>query len=434
MDSERIPSETHGGPDIAAWIAVGASTLAVTGLAVAGLGGYASVQPYAVEGTAACLVAASVFAGVRHLRASRAARDCEVAYGVAFASEVAARDRLSFARHTAALMATLPEGEGLRAVLEESLERYSAEAAALVGDDLTMATAKGVERAEVQAGVLRVAAETVRAGRAVADEIAAEGASALTIPLRIRGRVKDVVVLWRRGAAFTADDLDGLSLVARIVELSMENSALLGEVRDQLDGTLKMMMGLVEQRLPEYGAHSERVANYAAATARVLGLPEDEIDDVRTAGLLHDVGMLTVPEAILASPRRLEPEEMAVLRGHPEHGAELTGVANFGPRVQAAIASHHERVDGTGYPKGLAGDAIPLSSRILTVCDAFVALISDRPHRPRVSEDEAVEVLRASAGTHYDAAVVEAFVAAKPEVTAAGPAPAEPGILGEALA
>ena len=429
MDSERIPSETHGGPDIAAWVAVGASTLAVTGLAVAGLGGYASVQPYAVEGTAACLIAASVFAGARHMRAARAARDCEAAYGVAFASEVAARERLSFARHTAALMATLPEGEGLRAVLEESLERYGAEAAALVGDDLTMVTAAGVERADAQPGVLRVAAETVRAGRAVADEIANEGANALTIPLRIRGHVKDVVVLWRRGAAFTADDLDGLSLVARIVELSLENRALLGEVRDQLSGTLKMMMGLVEQRLPEYGAHSERVANYAAATAHVLGLPEDEIDDVRTAGLLHDVGMLTVPEAILSSPRRLEPEEMAVLRGHPEHGAELTGVANFSPRVQEAIASHHERVDGTGYPKGLFGDAIPISSRILSVCDAFVALISDRPHRARVSEDEAVEVLRASAGTHYDAAVVEAFVAARPTVTASGTTAAEPGIL-----
>lgn len=180
-----------------------------------------------------------------------------------------------------------------------------------------------------------------------------------------------------------------------------------------------MMIGLVEQRLPDYGAHSERVADYAVATGRQMGLAEDEIEDLHTAGLLHDVGMLNVPEAILASPRRLEPEELAVLRGHPEHGAELTATANFGPRVQDAIASHHERVDGTGYPEGLSGDAIPLASRILTVCDAFVALISDRPHRARVSEEEAVEVLRASAGTHYDEAVVESFIAARLGMTAA---------------
>jgi putative nucleotidyltransferase with HDIG domain len=178
-----------------------------------------------------------------------------------------------------------------------------------------------------------------------------------------------------------------------------------------------MMIDLVEKRLPEYGAHSERVANYALAVGRSLGMAEDELDDLRTAGLLHDVGMLTVPEAILTTPRRLEPEELAVLRSHPEYGAELTRVAAFGPRVQEAILAHHERVDGAGYPRGLTGVAIPLASRILTVCDAFVALISDRPHRPRVSEEEAVEILRASAGTHYDADLVEAFVAVKADAS-----------------
>jgi HD-GYP domain-containing protein (c-di-GMP phosphodiesterase class II) len=211
----------------------------------------------------------------------------------------------------------------------------------------------------------------------------------------------------------------------------MENRELLGEVRDQLSGTLHMMIGLVEQRLPEYGAYSQRVVDYAVATGDAMGLTGDEIEDLRTAGLLHDVGMLTVPEAILSTPRRLEPEELAVLRAHPEHGAELTRTANFGPGVEAAIRSHHERVDGTGYPDGLAGEAIPMASRILTVCDAFVALISDRPHRPRVSEDEAVDVLRASAGTHYDPAVVESFVAAKTRIAVRGAS--EPhGVLGGA--
>jgi putative nucleotidyltransferase with HDIG domain len=413
MDSMRIPAEPTRAFDIVAWVAVGISALTVVGLAIGGVAGAVTVEPYAMASAAGLLVASCGFAVIRQLRNTRAARDRAVAYDVAFASEVAARERLSFTRHTAALMTSLPEGEGLRAVLDESLERFGAEAAALVGDDLMMSTAEGIERADAQAGVLRVALQTVKAGRAIADEAEEDGSSTLTIPLRSRGKLKHVLVLWRRGAAFSPDDLDGLSLVARIVELSMENRELMGEVRDQLSHTLRMMIGLVENRLPDYGAYSERVANYAAATGRTMSLSDEEIEDLRIAALLHDVGMLTVPETILNTPRRLEPQELTILREHPEHGAELTRVANFSPRVQDAIRSHHERADGTGYPDGLAGDAIPVASRILSVCDAFVALISDRPHRPRVSEEEALETLRASAGTHYDPTAVQSFIIAR---------------------
>ena len=430
MERTRIPTTPPKASDIVAWSAVGLSSLAVAGVAVAGLNGVSeTVQPYAMTAAAGCLVASCGFAIIRQIRASRSAAERAGAYDVAFASEVAARERLSFARHAASLMTSLPEREGLSAVLDESLERFGAEAAALVGDDLVMSTVRGVARADAQPSVLKVALETVRAGRAVANEIDEDNSHTLTIPLRIRGKVNDVIVLWRRGAAFSPDDLDGLSLVARIVELSMENRTLLGDVRSQLSGTLHMMIDLVEQRLPEYGAHSQRVANYAAAVGRTMGLPDDEIDDLRTSALLHDVGMLTVPESILATPRRLTDEEMALLRTHPEHGAELTRVANFPARVQEAITSHHERMDGAGYPHGLAGDAIPIASRILTVCDAFVALISDRPHRARISEDQAVEVLRESAGTHYDPTVVQAFVIARAEMEA-GDALEPPPVLG----
>jgi len=244
--------------------------------------------------------------------------------------------------------------------------------------------------------------------------------AALTAPLRVGGEMRDVVVLWRHGHSFRTGDLDGLSLVARIIELSSENAALVDEVRGQLDGTLRMVVDLVEQRLPDYGAYSERVSRYAVTVGRLMGMPEDEIEDLRVTALLHDIGMLSVPEAILTSPRRLTDEEMAELRGHPVHGAALTRDANFPVRVQQAVRSHHERVDGAGYPDGLVGDAIPTASRILSVCDAFVALISDRPHRPAVSAPEALETLRASAGSHYDAGVVEMFVEAQAEVAAEG--------------
>lgn len=415
MEEDTVPHAPLRGPDIAAWAAVGVATIATAGTAFAQVTGYASLPPYATAVSGTVLVAAAAFAAVRHGGASHAARSCEAAYRVAFASEVAARDRLSFARHTAALMSSLPQEQGLRAVLEESLTRFTAEAAAIVGEDITMVTAEGVERQEAQAGVLHIALETVRAGRAVAEELKEDGATALTIPLRIRGQLTNVMVLWRRGDAFGPDDLDGLSLVARIVELSMENRALVNEVREQLSGTLRMMMDLVEQRLPNYGTHSERVAQYAVALGRAIGMRDDELEDLRLAALLHDVGMLAVPETILNTPRRLTLEEQVELRGHPAHGADLTRMANFGPRVQETIRSHHERADGTGYPDGLKGDAIPLGGRVLCVCDAFVALISDRPHRPKVSVLEALDTLRASSGTHYDTRLVREFVRVQAE-------------------
>jgi putative nucleotidyltransferase with HDIG domain len=419
MEADTVPHAPLRGPDIAAWAAVGVATIATAGTAFAQVTGFVPLPPYSTAGSAALLIAAAAFAAVRHGGAAGAARTCEAAFRVAFASEVAARDRLSFARHTAAVMASLPQGEGLRAVLDESLTRFSAEAAAIVGEDITMVTGEGVERQEAQAGVLHVALETVRAGRAVAAELEEDGATALTIPLRIRGQLTNVMVLWRRGGAFGPDDLDGLSLVARIVELSMENRALVDEVREQLSGTLHMMVDLVEQRLPDYRTHSERAAEYAVALGRAIGMRDDELEDLRLAALLHDVGMLAVPESILNTPRRLTLEEQVELRGHPAHGAELVRLANFGPRVQETVRSHHERADGTGYPSGLKGDAIPLGARVLCVCDAFVAMISDRPHRARISVLEALDALRSSAGMHYDARLVREFVRVQTDVLAA---------------
>lgn len=410
MESVSEPRVPNRAVDLAAWAAVGAATVLTASAAYTTAAGTSTLPAWAVPASATALVAASFFAAWRHSQATITAADSKDGYDIALASEIAARNRLGFARHTAALMASLPDGVGLRAVLKESLDRFAVDAAAVVGDAVTIVTAPGVDESVAQTGVLKVALETVQAGRAVAQELTGDGAHALTIPMRVKGQLKNVMVLWRRSRGFGPDDLDGLSLVARIVELSMENMALLGSVREQLDGTLHMLVDLVEQRLPNYAAYSETVAQHAAALGRFRGMNDEEVEDLRCAALLHDVGMLEVPESILNAPRRLTAEEQMELRGHPAHGAELTRVANFSPAVQQAIRSHHERADGTGYPDGLAGADIPLSSRILSVCDAFVALTSDRPHRAAVSVEEAIAALRRSARTHFDEQVVEDFV------------------------
>jgi len=396
--------------DVAVWIVVAVATVATLGNALMAILIVAPSELPLMAGCTVVLVLAGGLASWRHLRAVRLANEARNELAVTKGDELAARDRLSFARHSAALMSSLPQDEGIRAVLTESLARFHAQAAAVVGSETTLVVAEDVDETEARAAVQHVAHETVKSGRSVTVADADEQVAALTAPLRLRDDLQDVLVLWRHGHQFRTDDLDGLSLVARIVELSMENTALVDDVRFQLGGTLRAMVDLVEQRLPNYIPHSSRVGASAAALGQALGLSDDDAEQLRVAAMLHDVGMLEVPEAILNAPRALTAEEQLVLRDHPFHGAELTRVANFGRLVQEAILGHHERVDGTGYPRGLRGDAIPLAARILAVCDAYVAMTSERPQRASLTPDAALAELRAGAGTAYDPSIVEMFV------------------------
>jgi HD-GYP domain-containing protein (c-di-GMP phosphodiesterase class II) len=321
----------------------------------------------------------------------------------------AAYDRLAFSHRAAEVMTSLAQEDGLKVVLTESMRHFMADAAAVVGDDITIITDEGVDKHAAQSSVLHVALETVRAGKPLSSKSDTAGA-ALAIPLRIRGQLKSVVALWRSSDEFTEDELEGLGLVARIIELGMENRLLLDEVRSQLSGTLRAMLDLVEQRRPNYIPHSTRVAEYAVSIGKAMALREDEVNDLRLAAMLQDVGMLEVPESILNAPRRLTADEQMEVRQHARKGAKLAKLANFDPVVQDAILAHHERLDGTGYPRGLKGDEIPLAARILAVCDSYVAMTSDRPHRPRTSAIGALNELRDGAGTIFDTRVVREFI------------------------
>ena len=322
----------------------------------------------------------------------------------------AAYDRISFAHRAAEITASLTQADGLRTVMADSLQHFAADAVAIVDDDTTLMTADGVDAEAARTSVLEAATEAARAGGPRVVTVASGGSSAVAAPVRVRGRRDAVAVIWRRQGLFSGDDLEGLKLVARIIEMGMENHALLDDVKAQLSGTLKAMVDLVERRCPNYIPQSMTVASYAVAVGQALGMTDKDRAELRLAAILHDIGMLDVPESILAAPRRLTPEELTEVGRHSERGADLARVANFGPRVQEAIRCHHERMDGSGYPKGLVGDKIPLEARILSVCDSYVAMISERPHRPRMSSIAAVNEIRAGAGEQYDPAVVREFV------------------------
>jgi diguanylate cyclase (GGDEF)-like protein/putative nucleotidyltransferase with HDIG domain len=155
--------------------------------------------------------------------------------------------------------------------------------------------------------------------------------------------------------------------------------------------------------------HSQTVGRYAEAIARRLDLPDDLVERVRLAGILHDVGKIAVPDAILSKPGKLTPDEWAEMRKHPEVGALIVDGADM-KDVAAWIGAHHERPDGDGYPLGVADDAIPLEARILAVADAYEAMTCDRVYRKAMPIETAREELRKCSGTQFDPRVVDALL------------------------
>ena len=320
-----------------------------------------------------------------------------------------AYERLAFSHRAAELMASLTADTGLDQVLHESLPHFGADAAAVVGDDVHVLSADTVTGSEAQRAVMKVALDAVRAGRPLLVSGSPDGSSALAVPLRIQGQLKSVCCLWRQEGGFTDDQLEGLQLVARIIEMSMENRDLLHGLRAQLQGTLAALAHLVELRSPDYVRSSSRCADTAVSVGITLGMNERELEELRIAAILHDVGMLDVPTSILGATRPLTLEETLTIQRHPASGAEIAKNAHFSVEIQQAILSHHERMDGTGYPAGLRGEQIPLMGRIVAVCDAFNAMTSPRPYRPAMSTQAALAELQTGTGRMYDGRVVEAF-------------------------
>ncbi|HZD02518.1 MAG TPA: HD-GYP domain-containing protein [Actinomycetes bacterium] len=173
---------------------------------------------------------------------------------------------------------------------------------------------------------------------------------------------------------------------------------------------VKTLAFVVEAKDPSTRAHLERTHDYATVLARMINADLGDDQRLRYGFLLHDVGKIGVPEAILNKPAPLDEEEWLIMRAHPEIGVQMVlGIKSLGPAVEV-IRCHHERWDGRGYPAGLGGEEIPLSARIFSVCDAFDAMTSDRPYRRAMPYERAVEEIRAGAGSQFDPAMAEAFV------------------------
>ncbi len=180
---------------------------------------------------------------------------------------------------------------------------------------------------------------------------------------------------------------------------------------------VQLLAAAVDARDPFAQRHSRNVADHAVAFCKLLGLDPERFVPIETAALLHDVGKIGIPDAILRKPNSLSAEEYEVVKQHPALAVRILKAI---PRQEILpwIASHHERWDGTGFPSALAGEAIPLESRIISLCDAYDAITSDRPHREALTCDEACSEIRREAGRQFDPELVESFIAmVAPEMT-----------------
>lgn len=173
---------------------------------------------------------------------------------------------------------------------------------------------------------------------------------------------------------------------------------------------ITMMSVACDGKDEDTGFHVRRVQHYTQELAVEMGIPREDAEHFGIMSILHDIGKLYIPDHILKKPAKLDEEEWAIMRRHPEYGVKILGDNPFFTIARDIAGSHHEKFDGTGYPHGLAGEAIPLAARIAVVADVFDALTSRRPYKEPWTVEQAIETMRTQAGSHFDATVIESLV------------------------
>jgi HD-GYP domain-containing protein (c-di-GMP phosphodiesterase class II) len=214
-----------------------------------------------------------------------------------------------------------------------------------------------------------------------------------------------------RGTALLPTDTTDPHAALRIADTRMyarKNAGRTSAGQQSVD----VLLSVLSERDPELSGHVDGVTALCVEVGRELGLDESELPALRAAGALHDIGKVSIPDAILSKPGPLDEEEWEFVKRHTLIGERILRAAPALAPVGPLVRSSHERFDGSGYPDGLRGEEIPLSSRIVAVCDAFDAMTSQRPYRTAMSAEGALEELHACAGTQFDPMVVAAFARA----------------------
>jgi HD-GYP domain-containing protein (c-di-GMP phosphodiesterase class II) len=207
-----------------------------------------------------------------------------------------------------------------------------------------------------------------------------------------------------------------VSSVASILATHARNIDLFEEKEQLFLDAIRSLVYAIEAKDPYTCGHSERVALFARRLARQLGMSEEACQRVYLSGLLHDLGKIGIRGDILRKEGQPTADEFAEVTRHPEHAwAMLHDLEHLKPMLPGVL-HHHESYDGSGYPDGLRGEEIPIDARVMAVADAYDAMTSDRPYRKGMPQEKVEGILRAGSGTHWDPGVVEAFLAAMPDM------------------
>ncbi|WP_322488818.1 HD domain-containing phosphohydrolase [Chloroflexus sp.] len=236
---------------------------------------------------------------------------------------------------------------------------------------------------------------------------------AIEVVLRSRDRAIGMLDLARSDEQppFDAAERHLIEVFASQIAAALDNARLYRTLKDQYEQMIAALAGAIEARDSYTYGHSRQVTRYAVRLAMELGLSEAEIERIHYAGLLHDIGKIGVRDDVLLKAGPLAAEELTQMRRHPQIGVRILEQIHGLRDILPLIAAHHERVDGNGYPLGLRGDEIPLGARILAVADAFEALTADRAYRAALDPEQALQVIQRGRGSHWDAQIVDVFVA-----------------------
>ena len=307
--------------------------------------------------------------------------------------------------------------------LTQTLDLLQAQTASVMlldekGEELSIRLAHGLSDDIVQK-------TKVRLGERVSGRVAATGEpvlikgqegddkdSSLCVPLLSNKQVLGVLNIRTKkdGSDFTQQDLELAGQLANIAAAAIENAELHDQLQSLFLSTVSALANSIDARDPYTKGHSERVTAYAVMIAEELNLSTDELEKLRYAGLLHDIGKIRIRDHILHKPGRLTDVEFAEMKKHPEYGVEIMQPVKAFQHILPAMLSHHERVDGRGYPHGLKGADIPLAARILCVADCFDAMTSDRPYRKGMPIADAVAELTKHKASQFDAPLVDIFL------------------------
>lgn len=199
-------------------------------------------------------------------------------------------------------------------------------------------------------------------------------------------------------------------------ELSSSKSQILMDLSELFYKTIKSIAHALDAKDEYTHGHSMRVTLYSLALAKSLYLPDNLLEEIETTGLLHDIGKIAIPEKILRKPGKLTDEEFEVIKKHPELGENLVNGIEKLKIISNWLKYHHERYDGKGYPDGLIGEQIPISSRIIAIADTYDAMTSSRSYRPALTHEDAINEIKRCSGSQFDPNLAEIFISISDEI------------------